>query len=164
VRRAAVAPEGFDARFSAVARVYRYAIDVGPWPDPFTARWTWHRPGAPGLARMRAAASLVVGEHDFASFCRHPGGGRSTVRHLHRLSLARTGDPLDPRGRADAVLHQMVRALVGTLVAVGEGRIAPADVEEILRRRDRSGTPPVAPPQGLTLERVVYARPVRRAT
>jgi tRNA pseudouridine38-40 synthase len=156
VRRAVVAPDGFDARFSAVAREYRYAIDVAAWPDPFTARWTWDRPGSLSLSPMRTAARMLVGEHDFASFCRHPGVGRSTVRDLRRLSIARTGERFELRFRANAFLHQMVRALVGTLVAVGEGRIEPAAVPAILRRRDRAGTPPVAPPHGLTLERVVY--------
>ena len=78
---ARVAPEGFDARHSATAREYRYRIDVGPWPDPFTARFVWHRPGAPSLVRMRAAARHLVGEHDFASFCRRPPVG-GTVRRL----------------------------------------------------------------------------------
>ena len=105
---------------------------------------------------MRVAARTLVGEHDFASFCRHPGAGRSTVRDLQRLSVARAGDRFELRFRANAFLHQMVRALVGTLVAVGDGRIEPSAVVGILRRRDRAGTPPVAPPHGLTLERVVY--------
>ena len=156
VARAADVPAGFDARFSAHAREYRYAIDVAAWPDPFTARWTWHRPGGLALGPMRVASRTLVGEHDFASFCRHPGAGRSTVRDLQRLSVARAGDRFELRFRANAFLHQMVRALVGTLVAVGAGRLEPAAVEEILRRRDRAGAPPVAPPHGLTLDRVVY--------
>ena len=79
---------------------------------------------------MRVAARTLVGEHDFASFCRHPGAGRSTVRDLQRLSVARAGDRFELRFRANAFLHQMVRALVGTLVAVGDGRLEPAAVEE----------------------------------
>ena len=119
VRRAA---EGFDARFSATAREYRYRIDTGPWPDPFEARFVWHRPGALALAPMREAARTLLGEHDFASFCRRPQSG-GTVRRLERLSIARVGDRVEISARANAFLHQMVRALVGTLVAVGDGRL-----------------------------------------
>jgi tRNA pseudouridine38-40 synthase len=155
VRRA---PEGFDARFSATAREYRYRIDTGPWADPFSARFVWHRPGELSLAPMRAAARLLVGEHDFASFCRLPQGGATTVRRLEWLAVARSGDRVEISARANAFLHQMVRSLVGTLVAVGEGRLEPAAVPGILEARDRSRAGQLAPAHGLTLERVVYGR------
>jgi tRNA pseudouridine38-40 synthase len=151
------APDGFDARFSATAREYRYRIDTGPWPDPFDARFVWHRPGGLSLARMREAALPFIGEHDFASFCRRPPSG-GTMRRLGRLAVARRGDRVEVAARANAFLHQMVRALVGTLVRVGEGKLEPAEVAELLRARDRSRTPNMAPAHGLTLERVVYGR------
>ena len=154
VRRA---PEGFNARFSATAREYRYRIDTGPWPDPFEARFVWHRPGDLGVTAMREAARPLLGEHDFASFCRRPQSG-GTVRRLERLSIARVGDRIDISARANAFLHQMVRALVGTLVSVGDGRLDAGAVHEILEARDRGRTPQMAPAHGLTLERVIYAR------
>jgi tRNA pseudouridine38-40 synthase len=155
VRRA---PAGFNARFSATAREYRYRIDTGPWPDPFEARFVWHRPGGLAVARMRQAARPLLGEHDFASFCRRPQSG-GTVRRLERLSIASHGDRVEITARANAFLHQMVRALVGTLVAVGDGRIEPTEVARTLAARDRARTPQMAPAHGLTLERVVYGRP-----
>ena len=154
VRRAA---EGFDARFSATAREYRFRIGMGPWPDPFEARFVWHRPGSLAVSPMREAARTLLGEHDFASFCRRPPSG-GTIRRLERLSIARDGDRLQITARANAFLHQMVRALVGTLVAVGNGRLEPVEVTKILAARDRSRTPQMAPAHGLTLERVVYGR------
>jgi tRNA pseudouridine38-40 synthase len=154
VRRA---PDGFNARFSATAREYRYRIDTGPWPDPFEARFVWHRPGELALSPMREAARPLLGEQDFASFCRRPQSG-GTVRRLERLSIARHGDRIEISARANAFLHQMVRTLVGTLVRVGEGKLDPGEVEGILRARDRSRTPNMAPPHGLTLESVVYGR------
>lgn len=157
VVRAAWAPPGFDARRSAVAREYRYRIDVGPVPDPFRARFVWHRPGEPSLPRMRAAARLLEGEHDFASFCRR-AEGRGTVRRLERLAVSRRGELVEVLARANAFCHQMVRSLVGTLLAVGEGRLEPDAVPGILGARDRAAAGPVAPPHGLTLERVVYPR------
>ena len=154
VRRAA---EDFDARFSATARDYRYRIDSGAWPDPFEAPFVWHRPGALASSPMRAAARYLLGEHDFASFCRRPQSG-GTVRRLERLSIGRVGDRVEIAARANAFLHQMMRALVGTLVVVGDGRLEPGEVAKILAARDRAGTPQMAPAHGLTLERVVYGK------
>jgi tRNA pseudouridine38-40 synthase len=151
------APEGFDARFSATAREYRYRIDTGPWPDPFEARFVWHRPSELAVTAMRSAARALIGEHDFASFCRRPQSG-GTVRRLERLSIARVGNRVEVSARANAFLHQMVRTLVGTLVAVGQGRLATDAVHEILVMRDRGRTPQMAPAHGLTLERVIYGR------
>ncbi len=153
------APAGFDARRSATAREYRYRIDTGPIPDPFTARFVWHRAGELSLARMRQAARLLVGERDFFSFCRAPKEARSTVRRLDRLTVARGGDRFEITARANGFLHQMVRSLVGTLVAVGEGRLEAETIPAILASRDRSRAGRVAPPYGLTLERVIYRGP-----
>ena len=158
VRDAGDAPAGFDARFSASARLYRYRIDEGAVADPFRARFVWHRPGRLALVPMRAAARQLVGEHDFSSFCRQPGGGRSTTRRLQRLTADREGERLELGFRANAFCHQMVRALVGTLVGVGDGRIDPAEIPEILASRDRGAAGQLAPAHGLTLERVVYGR------
>jgi tRNA pseudouridine38-40 synthase len=107
---------------------------------------------------MRAAARELVGEHDFASFCRLPRDGSGTVRNLYRLAISRSGDLVEVAARANAFLHQMVRSLVGTLVAVGDGRIEPDRVPAILAARDRSTAAQMAPPHGLTLERVEYGR------
>ncbi len=156
-RGARRAPDGFDARHSATRREYVYRLDGGPTPNPFTARFEWHRPGELNLGRMRIAARHLVGEHDFASFCRPPQRG-DTVRRLERLSVSRAGHRLEIRAAANAFLHQMVRSLVGTLVAVGEGRLEADSMPAVLRSRRRSAAGPVAPPHGLTLERVRYGR------
>ncbi len=156
VRRAGRAPVGFDARRSATARSYRYRVRAGEVPDPFTSRYEWHRPGVYRLASMRRAARLLEGEHDFASFCRPPKDGGPTVRRLERLSVRPAGDLLEFRARAGGFLHQMVRSLVGTLLAVGEGRLDPESMPEVLAGLDRSGAGPVAPPHGLALVSVHY--------
>lgn len=174
VRRALRAPEGFDARRSATGREYRYRIRTSELPDPFTARYEWHRPGRYGLALMRRAARLLEGEHDFASFGRPPKrardpralpkDGSSTRRELRRLSLRRSGDLLEVRAVADSFLHQMVRSLVGTLVAVSDGRLDAEAMPRILEARSRHAAGPVAPPDGLTLLAVRYgAIPAARA-
>ena len=132
---AVAAPDGFDARFSATAREYRYRIDERDPPDPFVARYAWSRLGRLAVAPMRAAARALVGERDFASFCRHPGADRSTVRNLTTLTVARRGELLEIRAVANAFLHQMVRSLVGTLVVVGEGRLDPGAMSGVLAAR-----------------------------
>ena len=166
VLRAGQAPAGFDARRSATAREYRYRIRAWTVPSPFTARYEWHRPGEYGLGRMRRAARLLEGEHDFASFCRAGAGGRSpsTVRTLERLAVRRREEVLEVRARAGSFLHQMVRSLVGTLVAVGKGKMEPDAMPEVLEARSRSAAGSVAPPHGLALVRVVYGwKPSRPA-
>jgi tRNA pseudouridine38-40 synthase len=152
------AAEGFHARFSATSRAYVYRIHEAVLPDPFTARFVWHRPGHLRLGPMREAARSLLGEHDFASFCRRPGGDRSTVRDLRVLTVVRLGDVLWIRTVANAFLHQMVRTLVGTLVAVGEGAIEAGAMPAILAARDRDAAGRPVPARGLTLERVTYAR------
>jgi tRNA pseudouridine38-40 synthase len=150
------APAGFDARRSARAREYRYRIRRAEVPDPFTARYEWHRPGDYRVGEMRRAAHLLEGEHDFASFCRAPKGEAPTIRRLHRLSVRSSGPVMEIRARANGFLHQMVRSLVGTLVAVGAGKMEAETMPEVLEARSRSAAGPVAPPWGLSLIRVLY--------
>jgi tRNA pseudouridine38-40 synthase len=153
--------KGFDARFSATAREYRYRIDVGPWSDPFEARFVWSRPRELSVGAMRAAARHLVGEHDFSAFSRSAGEGTSNVRRLQRLAISRAGDRVDVVARANAFAHQMVRSLVGMLAAVGDGSRDASQVPLVLESRDRGRVPSIAPPHGLTLERVLYGRSSR---
>jgi tRNA pseudouridine38-40 synthase len=158
VTEARFAPADFDARFSATAREYRYRIDTGAVADPFSARWVWHREGELSVPRMRAGGASLLGEPDFASFCRRPPGEGSTTRRVERVAVSRSGERVEISARANAFLHQMVRAIVGTLVAVGAGKLDPDAVDAILKAGDRARSPNMAPANGLTLERVVYGR------
>jgi tRNA pseudouridine38-40 synthase len=155
VRRARRAPAGFDARRSATAREYVYRIRTAEVADPFRARFEWHRPGTYRVGAMRRSARLLEGEHDFASFCRRGEG--PTVRRLERLTVRPVDGALEVRARANAFLHQMVRSLVGTLLAVGEEKMDPESIPDVLAARDRAAAGPVAPPVGLVLHRVLYA-------
>jgi tRNA pseudouridine38-40 synthase len=158
VRAARRAGDSFDARHSAVSREYVYAIDSGAVPSPFTARFVWHRPGELRVGSMRRAAQELVGEHDFASFCRRPDPPAGTVRRVEALAVSAAGTDVTVRVRANAFCHQMVRSLVGTLVRVGDGRMDPSEVAGILGAADRAAAPFVAPPHGLTLMHVRYPR------
>jgi len=149
---------GFHARFSAVSRRYRYRLVDAPVADPIRRGDRWQIEGPLDVAAIRAAAPALVGEHDFASFCRR-APGRTTRRRINRITLSR---PLP--GHLDIVIdgsafcHQQVRAIGGRLVEVGRGREHPAWVGEVLEARDRAVAARVAPAHGLTLERVSYGR------
>lgn len=151
------APAGFDARFSALARHYRYRVcdDPGSW-DPLMRREVVEYRRRLDLAAMNAAAERLLGERDFAALCK-PREGGTTIRRLLHLEWSR-----DPRGiaqmvvSADAFCHSLVRSLVGVLVPVGDGRQGeqwPADVVAGLVRDSRVT---VMPPHGLVLEGVTY--------
>jgi tRNA pseudouridine38-40 synthase len=153
VRRATLAPPGFDARFSAAGRSYRYRVSDQP-RDPLRRRDTVSWPRALDVAAMQEAAQQLLGEHDFAAFCRRREGA-STVRHLRRLDVTRD-DIAVICAEADAFCHNQVRAMVGALLAVGDGRRPAHWPGEVLRAGVRDSAVTVAPPHGLTLVRVDY--------
>lgn len=157
VRRAAEVPEVFDARFSATGRRYTYRIcDDPPRLDPLRRRDTvvWRRPL--DVDAMAAAAGTLVGLHDFAAYCR-PREGASTVRQLQSFAWTREADgTVRATLVADAFCHSMVRALVGGLVPVGEGRRPRTWPREVLDGRVRDPGVQVMPAHGLCLEQIDY--------
>jgi tRNA pseudouridine38-40 synthase len=170
VLRAAPAPDGFHARFSATWRAYRYlVVESAPPALALSAAWSWAVAGPLDLAAMRDAAARVVGEHDFRSFCRRAPQrppGDPIVREVFecdwsRLENAWTLAPDSPAAlrlgiRANAFCHHMVRSLVSTMVAVGRGHLPPEVVTERLGRPERAGLPGPAPAGGLALIGVGY--------
>jgi tRNA pseudouridine38-40 synthase len=157
VTRTASAPDGFDARFSAVWRRYEYRIaDAVSGYDPLERhRTTTVRP-ALDVAAMDAAAGALIGLHDFAAYCK-PREEATTIRTLLDFGWRRddTG-VLISHVRADAFCHSMVRALVGACVAVGEGRLDVEDVVDIRDGRERVPEVKVLAARGLTLTEVGY--------
>jgi tRNA pseudouridine38-40 synthase len=160
VLEARVAPDGFDARHSATARCYRYELLRTERPDPLLRHTSWHVPGKLDLAAMRIGADALLGEHDFSAFCRQVHGETAPiVRRV--LSTCLSTAPGDDRLwvfsiAANAFCHQMVRSLVGTLVAVGQGRIPAGELLSILRSGDRSRAAQPAPSRGLCMMGVRY--------
>ncbi len=155
VFRAAPAPPGFDARFSALSRRYSYRVADGP-VDPLRRRDTlaWNHPLDP--AAMNTAAESLLGEHDFAAYCKRREGA-TTIRRLLALSWIRGDDGvLEATVEADAFCHSMVRALVGALLIVGEGRRPPPWPAQVLAAAVRDPAVTVVGPRGLCLERVSY--------
>ncbi|SQD98788.1 tRNA pseudouridine synthase A (modular protein) [Parafrankia sp. Ea1.12] len=156
VKGLAPAPDGFDARFSALSRRYVYRITDAPYgADPLRRFDTLASPRPLDVPAMAEAALLLLGEHDFAAFCRRREGA-TTVRTLLRLDVSRSRDVILADVEADAFCHSMVRALVGALVAVGEGRRRPEWVAAVLGRGMRDPAVTVLPAHGLTLVEVRY--------
>ena len=160
VRAIGPAPDGFDARFSALWRRYSYRVCDDPaTADPLRRHETLWYPRALDLAAMNAAAGTLTGEHDFAAFCRRRKGA-TTVRALRRLDWRRDDDGVAVSCViADAFCHNMVRALTGALLAVGDGSRPPSWPSAVLAAAVRDPAVRVVPPHGLCLEEVCYPAP-----
>jgi tRNA pseudouridine38-40 synthase len=151
------APAGFDARFSALFRRYAYRLADGPWgAPPLRHRDTYGWPKRLDVEALVQASASLIGEHDFAAFCRRKEHA-STVRAVTELAWRR-----DPDGvvvatiEADAFCWSMVRSLIGALLPVGDGRRPPSWPGSLLTRAERASEVVVAPAHGLTLVAVGY--------
>lgn len=152
----APAPDDFHARFSATGRAYRYRLLNREAPDPFIAQTSWHFATPLDMAAMSEACSVLVGLHDYASFCR-AAPGRSTERSLRVVEWEQLpGGVKELYIAASSFCHQMVRSIVAVAVDVGRGYIGREDMARILEARDRSTTSGAAPARGLTLVAVEY--------
>lgn len=161
MRAVDAAPADFDARFSATGRTYRYTVLNRDVPDPFLAATAWHCPRPLNMAAMNTASAAIVGEHDFASFCRrqHTADGteKSRIRHVRRAEwTAADHDLLCFEIEASSFCHQMVRSITGALVDIGAARRPPEAMAAILAAKDRSVVGNLAPPHGLCLWSVAY--------
>jgi tRNA pseudouridine38-40 synthase len=149
-------PDEFHARYSALARTYRYQLlnrPVRPALDAHYVGW-FHLPL--DVEQMRAAAALFVGEHDFSAFRSSECQAKSPVRTIHEFAVEKVSDQIHFTVRANAFLHHMVRNLVGTLVYVGKGKHPPEWVRELLESKDRARAAPTFGPEGLYLEHIAY--------
>ena len=176
-----VSPE-FDARRSATGRAYRYLIWNAPAADPLLDPVAWHVPHELDLGSIRTASDVLLGSHDFRSFCRRPPSTDASEPIVRRVTSARWSVDRGPEAldaaryesaarllrfdiTASSFCHQMVRSLVATLVEVGRGRQNAASLMARLRATSRQGLPEPAPAQGLCLISVEYedrARPMEQ--
>ena len=152
-----VAPDGFDARFSPLWRRYAYRICDDPAGiDPLRRRDVLLHHRQLDVAAMHEAAQTLLGQHDFAAYCRQRAGA-TTIRGLQRLDVTRQSDGLVRADLiADAFCHSMVRSLMGALIAVGDGRKELSWPLQILTAGVRDPNVPVVPAHGLVLEEVAY--------
>lgn len=156
--RVRTVPASFDARFSASRRRYAYRLCDAEAMDPTWRHVTWHVGRALDQRLMESEGQVLVGEHDFTSFCRR-SGDRHLRRRIDVLAVRRRARGLlVVRIEGKAFCQQMVRSITGCLVAVGSGQRGPGWLAGVLSARDRQTAAAVAPPHGLTLVGVSYTK------
>lgn len=157
VREVAVVDPSFSARFSALDRTYVYLIHISPTPSALLRRYAYHVCGTLDLERLRAGAAVLLGRHDFRSFCGMLPGNGATVRTVQKIDVRQSSEILWLSMTADGFLHRMVRTIVGTLLEVAARRRESESLSAILAACDRQASGPTAPAHGLYLAGVRYA-------
>ncbi len=163
IRRLETCRADFHAQKAAHGKRYLYLVWMGPVRPPFARFLSHWTPEELDVTRMRRGAAFFVGEHDFTSFASRGSPRKSNVRRISAVHLRERRERLSIVVQGDGFLYNMVRAMVGTLIEVGRGKLAPDAIAEILRSRDRRLAGPTAPATGLYLLRVLYREPCFRA-
>lgn len=159
VVKAEEATPKFHARFSAKGKTYEYLVWNSPVRSPFYNKHAIHVMSPLSLPKMRRAAKVFVGKHDFRAFCatgKPAEQGKDTVRHVKKFAIKTEGPLVRFQITGNGFLHYMVRNIVGTLIEVGRGKIKPEEVKAILKSCDRTKAPATAPAKALTLVKVFY--------
>ena len=146
----------FHSRLNALSKTYVYRIATGPCPCVFDRKYSWYAPWVTDVEKMREAARLLVGEHDFLGFSSVRRTNKSTVRCIREIRIEKRERQLRLVFVGDGFLYHMVRILTGTLAEIGAGKKAPQSVEDVLLSKNREMAGVMAPPQGLCLENVRY--------
>ncbi|MEM7327377.1 MAG: tRNA pseudouridine(38-40) synthase TruA [Pseudomonadota bacterium] len=146
----------WSARFNATLRAYRYVLINRRADLTLDKGLAWRVPYKLDAGAMDRAAKALIGQHDFSTFRDAECQAAHPIRTLDKIDVARYGEGLEVTVEAKSFLHRQVRSIVGSLVEVGRGRRAETWMAEILEARDRAACGPVAPPDGLFLERVAY--------
>ncbi|MDO5403314.1 MAG: tRNA pseudouridine(38-40) synthase TruA [Eubacteriales bacterium] len=157
VQKSEEVDKDFHPRHCDTEKTYEYQIYNAEFPNPKIRSYAWHIAGKLNLEHMRNAAKILVGEHDFKSFCCVRTQAENTVRKVYSIEITQKPDNIIVISvRGNGFLYNMVRIIAGTLVQVGKGARSIEDVEHMLAAKDRSCAGQTAPPQGLTLVRIDY--------
>ncbi|MBR5127988.1 MAG: tRNA pseudouridine(38-40) synthase TruA [Roseburia sp.] len=151
-----VASERFHSRYHAVGKTYCYTCYVGSTKPVFDRKYVYVLDQKPDVTKMRKAAELLTGTHDFASFCANKKKKKSTVRTVDKIEITVDGAYLKFTVHGDGFLHHMVRILVGTLLEVGWGKRSTESITELLAACERAKAGVTAPAQGLCMVSVDY--------
>lgn len=146
----------FHARLNAVEKTYRYRILTSSVRNVFERHYVYEYGSPLDTKAMREAADMLIGEHDFQSFCSTKRSKKSTVRKLYEINIAEEGGEIILTFRGSGFLYNMVRILTGTLIEVGEGKRTPEEMSSILLAKDRTTAGFTAPAEGLMLISVNY--------
>lgn len=159
VTKCEIVPDDFDARLDALAKVYRYTTVYGPIRPTLERGLVNYCSRALDVEPMKAAATFLVGEHDFAAFVNKLEPGKNTVRTIHAVDVEQTDDnTITMTFTGGGFMYNMVRIMAGTLLEIGRGKYPPDWAGEVLVARDRSAAGPTAPAKGLMLVRVIYGQ------
>lgn len=150
--------ERFHARYHAVEKTYQYRIHTGIVPNAFERRELYDYKQPLDIEKMKKAAELLCGTHDYTSFCGNRKFKKSAVRTVYRIDVEKKGDEIRLTYSGDGFLQNMIRILTGTLIEVGNGSRELEEMTEILEAKDRARAGYTAPPQGLTLLHVTYEK------
>ena len=146
----------FNPRFKALKKTYEYSIYNAPFRNPLYRNYSEYVRCELDLDSMRTACEAFVGEHDFRAFCASGNSSKTTVRIIYSLDIEKEGDFIKIRVTGNGFLYNMVRIIAGTLIYVGEGRIASDDLPEIIASGDRRKAGKTAGPSGLVLVKIMY--------
>ncbi len=155
-------PLEFHARHDSLGKAYTYVINLGA-PSPFTDRYSWKPIHEMDVEKIRAAAQVLVGTHDYSSFVVERSMIEEAVRTIYRIEVEEIGRFCCVTFVGNGFLYKMIRCLMGVLEAAGAGKLTPEEVRRILEARDRSAAPETAPPQGLFLMKAFYTPEERAA-
>lgn len=149
--------ERFHSRLNVVSKSYEYTIDNNPYCDAFMRRYAYHVEEKLNMNKMREAAKVLLGTHDFQSFTSlKPKKGKSTIRTINSIDITEQNNIIRIKFNGNGFLLNMVRILSGTLIEVGQGKLSVADVEKILEAKTRSEAGVKAPSKGLCMVEVQY--------
>jgi len=149
-------PEDFHAQFNAKGKMYRYKINNTTFPSVFQRNYACHWPYSLDIDLMKKAAEFFIGEHDFKAFMASGSDVKGTVRNIYHLTVEKQGSDIIIEVSANGFLYNMVRIIAGTLLYVGNKRIAVEAIPNIIKDGDRKKAGITAPPQGLYLVEVYY--------
>ena len=158
VNEVKVASDRFHARYNAMGKTYQYACYIGDKKPVFDRKYVTVLEGKINVEAIKKAASYLVGEHDFKSFCGNPKMKKSTVREIYSIDITCRNGYMYLTYHGKGFLQYMVRILSGTLIEVGEGKRSPESIIDLIEAKDRSLAGPTAPAKGLTLLKVHYAK------
>lgn len=156
IKKAQAVTDDFDARFSCVEKEYTYVVHNAEVRDPFLRTRAWFYPYELDIEAMKKAAKHFIGEKDFAAVRSQGTPVKSTVRTMYECEVETRGDLIMFRMRANGFLYNMARAITGTIMYVGRGKLSEKDIPDILKNGYREEAGPTAPPNGLYMTGVSY--------
>ena len=156
VRKALYVEDSFSARFNTLGKRYIYRLYSSPLRSPLKDRYAYHTTYKLDVEKMKKAAELFRGEHDFEAFCAAGGSQTTTVRTIFSVNVFEKDNDIEIEVQGNAFLYNMVRIITGTLVEIGLGKRRPEDMARIIASADRSNAGIIAPAGGLWLDEVFY--------